>query len=724
MGWFEDQIKERNKRDQEAFEYSMEKLVRAVIGQRGSIADDDRLYTSEVIRNILTFFGCKNTDIPSNIDNLEEELEYSLQPNGIMRRKVELTKGWSFDGTGLMLGFFEEDKSAVLLIPRNTSGYYYRDRVTGRKIKVKKHDEKLFSKEAYVFYKPLPLRKLDMSDLISFMTHCITPGDVVSATFASFMVVFLGMLIPLFVRILTGPVLDSGNMRFLLSTALVIGTTVITTQLINTIKSLLLFRVETKMSAQVEAAVMMRIMSLPASFFREFSSGELAKREQSIEQVCSLLISNVFSTILAAIMSLFYIYQVFIITPVLFMPAITIVLLVFVIVLFASLLQTHVNKKLMKASAEGMGITYGLISGIQKIKLAGAEKRAFAKWTEQFAQKAQCLYNPPFFLKINNCLVTAVLLFGNVVLYDLAARNHVSQSDFYAFNVAFGQVMAAFVALANIASSIAQIRPAMEMAGPILNAEPEVYSENEVIERLSGSIELNNVSFRYDNSMPYIINNLSLKIKAGEYVAIVGETGCGKSTLVRLLLGFEKPEKGAIYYDKKAINSIDLKSLRKKIGVVLQNSSLIQGDIFSNITISAPSLTLEEAWEAAEIAGMGDAIRNMPMGMHTIISEGHGGISGGQKQRIMIARAIAPKPKILIFDEATSALDNITQKKVSDALDGLNCTRIVIAHRLSTIKNCDRILLLKDGKIAEEGSFEELVEKKGYFAELVKRQLA
>ena len=242
------------------------------------------------------------------------------------------------------------------------------------------------------------------------------------------------------------------------------------------------------------------------------------------------------------------------------------------------------------------------------------------------------------------------------------------------------------------------------------------------MERLSGGIELNNVSFRYGENMPLVVDNLSLKIRPGQYVALVGPTGCGKSTLMRLMLGFETPQKGAIYYDGQDLASIDLKSLRRKTGVVMQNGKLFSGDIFSNITISAPWLTVDDAWQAAELAGIAEDIRRMPMGMHTIISEGSGGVSGGQRQRLMIARAIAPKPRILMFDEATSALDNLTQKKVSESLDSLKCTRIVIAHRLSTIRRCDRILYLEDGKIQEDGTYEELISRNGKFAELVARQ--
>ena len=262
----------------------------------------------------------------------------------------------------------------------------------------------------------------------------------------------------------------------------------------------------------------------------------------------------------------------------------------------------------------------------------------------------------------------------------------------------------------------------MDMIEPILKEVPEISEGKQMITRLSGSIELNNVSFRYNENMPLVIDDLSLKIRPGQYVAIVGATGCGKSTLLRLMLGFESPQKGAVYVDGKDIAAVDLKSFRRNIGVVMQNGKLFTGDIFSNIIISAPWLTMDEAWHAAELSGIAEDIRRMPMGMHTMISEGSGGISGGQRQRLMIARAIAPKPKVLMFDEATSALDNLTQKTVSESLDSLKCTRIVIAHRLSTIKQCDRILVLDKGKIIEDGTYDQLIQRGGFFAELVARQ--
>jgi ABC-type bacteriocin/lantibiotic exporter with double-glycine peptidase domain len=376
----------------------------------------------------------------------------------------------------------------------------------------------------------------------------------------------------------------------------------------------------------------------------------------------------------------------------------------------------------MEKGAEEAGLSYALISGIQKIKLAGAEKRAFARWAGTYSEAAELSYNPPLFIKANSAIASAISLAGTILIYYIAIKTKVSPPDYMAFNSAFGSLTGAFAALTGVALSVAQIKPILEMAEPILKTEPESSENKKMVTSLKGNIELSNVYFRYNETMPYIVNGMSLKIKAGEYIAIVGTTGCGKSTLLRLLLGFETPERGAVYFDGKDISKLDLRSLRRRIGVVTQNGNLFQGDIYSNIVISAPQLGIDDAWEAAEIAGIADDIRAMPMGMQTIISEGQGGISGGQKQRLMIARAIAPKPKILMLDEATSALDNKTQKQVSDALDKLKCTRIVIAHRLSTIKNCDRILVLDKGNIMEDGTYDELIEKNGLFAELVARQ--
>ena len=428
------------------------------------------------------------------------------------------------------------------------------------------------------------------------------------------------------------------------------------------------------------------------------------------------------TTGLTSLFSLIYISQIFAYAPMLVVPALGILFVTVVFSVVSSLVQMKLNTQQMELYSKESGMTYALITGIQKIRLAGAEKRAFARWGNLYAKCADAAYGPSTFTDLNPVISLAISLTGTLIMYTLSVKSGISVADYYAFNTAYGMVSGAFMSLAGIALTAAQIKPVLTMVKPFFDAVPEVSDGKQVLTRLSGGIELNNVSFRYSENMPLILDNLSLKIRPGQYVAIVGKTGCGKSTLMRLLLGFEHPKKGAIYYDGRDLEKIDLRSLRRRIGVVMQNGKLFQGDIYSNIVISAPWLGRKEAWEAAELAGIADDIRNMPMGMDTVISEGSGGISGGQRQRLMIARAIAPKPKILMFDEATSALDNLTQKKISESLNSLKCTRIVIAHRLSTIKQCDRILVLDKGKIIEDGKYEELIAKNGFFAELVARQ--
>lgn len=467
---------------------------------------------------------------------------------------------------------------------------------------------------------------------------------------------------------------------------------------------------------------MMRMLSLPADFFTSYSAGELSERLGSISTLANQLVSMVLSTGLSSVFSLAYIGQIIHYTPALLVPALTVTLLTLLVTVVSVLMQTSVSKRQMLLSAKESGVSYGLISGVQKIRLAGAEKRAFSRWAKAYAKQAELAYNPPLFLKVNSVLTTGISLVGTLVIYYAAIMSNVSAAEYYAFNVAYGMVNGAFLALASIGLSVAQIRPTLEMVRPLLETAPEISEDKEVVTRLSGDIELNNVTFGYSKDMPPVLDDLSLKVRPGEYVAIVGKTGCGKSTLMRVMLGFETPQKGSVFYDGRDISRLDLKSLRRRIGTVMQNGKLFAGDIFSNITIVAPWLTLDDAWEAAEIAGLADDIRHMPMGMNTLISEGQGGVSGGQRQRILIARAVAPKPKILIFDEATSALDNLTQRQVSEALDRMRCTRIVIAHRLSTIRQCDRIIVLDHGKIIEDGTYDELLAADGFFAELVARQ--
>ena len=723
MGWFKSQIEERRRADQELLENSFAHVADAVLGGRtAERIRDERIITKTAIDEILKYYHMGPVETTEEVNDTGEQLDRCLRPFGLMRRNVELTQGWYKSAYGPLLAFTKEDALPVALLPGMISGYTYLDPKSGKKVKVNARNCALFDTEAICFYRPLPQKQLGIRDLLQYMKSCISMSDVIMMIAASLAVAVVGILVPRITKLLTGPVRGGGQTSVLIGAAISLVCVSLSSQLISSSKELIQLRLDTKTSLGVQSSMMMRLLSLPASFFRKYSAGELKSRSMSVNQLCSLLLGMLLGTGLTSLTSLLYVTQIFSFAPTLVVPSLLIILVTVIVSIITTFVQVRINKERMEYTARESGMSYALITGVQKVKLAGAEKRIFARWQDLFAEGARLTYNPPVFLKLNGVITTGIGLASTILLYYLAVVSRMDQSSYYAFMSAYGMVMGAFTALSGIAISAAQIKPIMDMAEIFLKAEPESAAGKEIVTHISGNIEMEHVSFRYSEDLPYVLDDLSLKIRAGEYVAIVGRTGCGKSTIMRLLLGFEKPEKGAVYYDGKDIGNLDLPSLRRRIGTVTQDAGLFQGDIYSNIVISAPDLTLKDAWEAAEKAGIADDILAMPMGMYTVISEGHGSISGGQRQRIMIARAIAPKPNLLLFDEATSALDNKTQRQVSEALDSMGCTRVIIAHRLSTVRHCDRILVLDGGRIIEEGSYEELIKKEGFFAELVRRQ--
>lgn len=722
MGWFDQQIEYRKKRERELLADSYDNISKSITGRKVSNVITEGADVNDAIAQLLNYFNIKTREVPAKIRDLEDRLDFLLSASGIMYRQVILEEGWHKDATGAMITRLEEDGSVITVLPGSMGGYEYTDPRTGKKVRITGREEKKIGKEAFCFYRPLPQRQMTLKDLFRYMISVLNGWDYVSFALAALIITLVGMLIPKLNHILMDQVVSSGSytllgavMSFMLfATA---GNIVMTI-----VKQMLLYRINLKLNLNVQAAFMMRVLSLPASFFKEYSSGELNQYLNYMNSLCDQLVNSVFSTGITGIFSLVYLTQIFAYAKSLVVPSLLITISTVVISMAASLMQVSINKERMQLAAKEKGMTYALINGVQKIRLSGAENRAFVKWSNLYAQEAALTYNQPAFIRLNKVITSAISLIGTIVMYYIAVRSAVTVADYYAFNSAYAYISSAFSAIASVALTAASIKPSLDSTRPLLEAEPELQENKETVTNITGQIELSHVTFHYTEDGPAILDDLDLNIKARQYVAICGRTGCGKSTLVRLLLGFEKPQKGTIFYDRKDMNRLDLHSLRKLIGTVLQDSYLFSGSIFENISISAPNMTLEEAWEVAEISGLADDIRAMPMGMHTVLQEGKGGISGGQRQRLMIARALAQKPKVLIFDEATSALDNITQKQISDALDKMKCTRIVIAHRLSTIKHCDRILVLNKGKIVEDGTYEELIALDGYFAELVSRQ--
>lgn len=724
MGWFESQIEERRSSDQKRIEESLQNIADAITGRirNGGIEAAEQAKTA--LSAVLRYYGTEvssDANIDADPTDMNTYLDAQLHATGIMCRPVRLTEGWEKDAAGAMLGFIDET-TPVALIPRTRGGYAYRDPATGERMTVGKLGSAEVAREAYCFYRPLPDRKITIPDLIWHMARSLDPSDYAALVVSTLVPILLGTLTPRITKIIYGQVIQSGNTSIVFPViSLLLGVS-ISSALIGIANTLVTSRIGTKLNMPLEAAIMMRVLSLPASFFAEHQTGELSNRISAVQTVATTLRSMVFSTTLSSLFSVVYLVQITSIAPTLVVPALLTILASTALTVVTTIIQQRVTKKNLDIASKLMSTEYALISGIQKIKVAGAESRAFANWADAYADQARLTYNGPLLLRLSATLQTAVTIISTIVIYSLAIGGNIGLAGYMAFTDCFGKVSGAFSSLSSAALQIAQIRPYLELAAPILEAEPESAKGKTVVGKLSGSINIENVVFSYGEGLPNVLDGLSLKIERGSYVAIVGKTGCGKSTLLRLLLGFEEPQRGGIYYDSRDLKSLDKQSVRKNIGVVLQNGKLFQGTIYENIAISAPGLSMDDAWKAAERAGFADDIRDMPMGMQTFIAEGGGGISGGQRQRLMIARAIAGDPRIIMFDEATSALDNVTQSIVSDSLDELKCTRIVIAHRLSTIKHCDRIILLDQGRIAEDGSYDELIEKNGLFADLVARQ--
>lgn len=723
MGWFDSQVKERLQYDAGEMQKSYAKLA-GVVGKKEKIDYGQLKETGQAkdaLSKICKYFRIEKTEIPENVVDIHEQIQFFFEPSGVMWRHMRLRGKWWKDSMGPILGETREGKP-VALIPKAFSGYRYFDYESGNEIKVDAHINEMLKEDAICFYKPLPQKELTGKDLIIFLLGNIGMDDKLLLGFAALAVTLLGLITPAANTLIFSHIIPAGQMSMVLSVSFLLFGAAISTFLMNITKTLVQTKIETKMSVILESAVMGRVINMPVQFFKNYNSGDLANRVRALENICSILANGVLGMGLMAVFSLSYILQIIQISPQLAATAFLVILMQLIIAFLGAWGQIRVLRKKIRASSKVEGVIFALYSGIQKIKMSGSEKRAFVKWAGVYHDEADADYNPPLMVKIQKAVSPAVALFGTLLIYWVSVKSAISVANYVAFNVAYGMVSTAILSLVATVSTVAMIKPILELAQPILKTPPEISENKEIVKSVSGTIELNQVSFRYQEDTPLIIDGLSLKINRGQYVAIVGTTGCGKSTLMRLMLGFEKPDTGAVYYDGRDIQKVDLKSLRRQIGVVMQNGKLFSGDIFSNITISAPWLDLQDAWDAAEKAGIAQDIREMPMGMFTMIGEGAGGISGGQRQRLMIARAIAPKPKILMLDEATSALDNITQRQVSDALAELKSTRIVIAHRLSTIKACDRIIVLDKGRIIEDGTYEELNAKGGFFSELVKRQ--
>lgn len=541
---------------------------------------------------------------------------------------------------------------------------------------------------------------------------------------AATLMAIVGALTPLATGWILNDIAPSGDRGLLLAVGLALLFAAMISFLLSTVRGIATSRMEGKTSARLSTSVFDRVLRLPVSFFREHSAGDLNQRIAGLDGIRGLVLSIALSAGLSVVLSVFYFAVLVYYGLTLALISVLLISVYIAIVAATRIIQIPLIREAYAIDGRLAEQSYEMIGAVAKLRSAAGEKRALQRWASSYGEERVLEYRAGVITSISSAIsstwqvLTQVILFAGVATF---AQSTLSPGSFIAFLIAFGSFQGAFVALSMQMIELYAAQPQIDRAMPILETPVETGRGTTDPGRLKGAIEIRDVSFGYDESLPPVLSNLSLDIEAGQHVAIVGASGSGKSTLLRLLLGFETPSRGAVFYDGKDAAELDLGMLRAQMGVVLQSSSLFAGSIIDNIR-GPHDASLEQCLEAAANAGLARDLDSFPMGIHTPITEGAAVLSGGQRQRILIARALVAKPKILFFDEATSALDNQSQALVAATLDNMAATRITIAHRLSTIVNADKICVLK-GHIVEQGSYDELMATEGAFAALARRQL-
>lgn len=724
-------FKEKQKNDKWFVEKSITRLANVSKSHEDKIEDGEVTDDPLLVACRLVGKSMKIEIVPSPLikkgKKSKDPLGDIVKASQIRMRQVILKGEWWRMDNGPLLGYMEKDNRPVALIPITPSSYELYDPTNRTRLKVNVQIAQGIKPFTFTFYRPFETRVLKLRDIFTFGIQSSWKRDLVMVVLMGIAGGLLGMLTPVATGIVFDKIIPEGEKAQLLQIGFFLGATALAGFLFQLTRSFAMLRMEGRMDGSIQAAVWDRLLSLPVPFFKQYSSGELAMRAMGISEIRRMLSGVTMTTILSSIFSIFNFALLFHYDVKLALFATLLVAVAMAVTGILGYSQMRYERRMIEISKKISGLVLQIIGGVSKFRVSGAENRAFYQWSKEFSTQRKITFKKELiqnWLKTFNSafpVITSMIIFYIVIS---STKKQLGAGNFIAFNSAFSSFLNSMVSLSETFLSINVIIPIYESAKPILEALPEYDEAKGDPGELTGEIEVSHISFRYKEDGPLILKDISLKINGGEYVALVGPSGSGKSTLFRILLGFEKTQAGQVYYNGQDINKVDIRSVRKQLGVVLQNGQLMSGDIFTNIIGSNPNLTMDDAVEAAKMAGLYEDIEEMPMGMHTVVSEGASTLSGGQRQRLLIARAIINKPRIIYFDEATSALDNRTQAIVSKSLDNLSATRIVIAHRLSTIVNCDRIIVLDKGRVIEDGTYEELMNRDGVFAELAKRQLA
>jgi NHLM bacteriocin system ABC transporter ATP-binding protein len=664
-----------------------------------------------------------------NLNQLKDPLEAIARSSKFRIRRVQLTNDWWIKDHGALLTYSQTGQP-IALLPQSDHSYIAFGSDLAR-TPVDAGFAKTLSSEASMFYRPLPNPIKNLTDILSFAIRGHLK-DAIVVVLLGFLGTLLGMIVPQATKILINDAIPSSDRGMVWQLGLALFAAACGKAAFGLAQGFFSLRVESSADATLQPAVLDRLLQLPTTFFRRYSMGDLLTRIMAVSQIRKELSGATQRTLLSAFFALLNLGLMLLYSVKLAVVGIGVTIVTVLLTGISSFLLLRQARQEETLSGKLNGLNVELINGVAKLRVAAAEDRAFGAWATVFSQRTKLLSrmqriddSVTVFTEALPVLSSVLILWFTMMLLQEAQQkgeDAITVGALLAFNSAFGTFLGGVTDLSNTFTNLLNIIPLWERTRPILKEQLETDLSKADPGRLTGRIQLEQVVFRYREDGPLILNEVSLSAAPGEFIALVGPSGSGKSTLLRILLGFEIPSAGTVYYDGQDLAGLDVHAVRRQCGVVLQNGRIGAGSLFENITGGALA-SLGQAWEAARMAGFAADIEQLPMGMHTVISEGGLNLSGGQRQRLLIARSIVLRPKMILLDEATSALDNRTQAIVAASLDQLNATRIVIAHRLSTIRNADRIYVMEAGRVVQVGRFEELVNQEGLFARLAARQL-
>ncbi|MGW1884945.1 NHLP bacteriocin export ABC transporter permease/ATPase subunit [Streptomyces sp. NPDC001970] len=689
----------------------------------GAAASDDAVYA--VCRLVASAAGITLAE-PTSGGPVNERIgpvERIALTSRIRTRAVRLDGSWWREYSGPLVGHRAKSGAPVALLWRR-GGYEAVNPATGSRIRIDDDNAEDVEPRAVMFYRPLPERPLNAWRLLRFSLRGTRP-DVRNLAIAGLVTVILGALVPIATGQVLGVYVPNAETSLIVQVAVAVMVAGVVSAAFMLLQNLTILRMEGRIESTLQPAVWDRLLRLPTKFFAERSTGELASAAMGISAIRRLLSGVGPVVVQASTVGTMNLVLLLAYSVPLALAAIGMLCVIGVVFLGLGLWQLRWQRRLVELGNKLNNQAFQTLRGLPKLRVAAAESFAYAAWAKQFARSRELQRRAGRIRNLTTVLDAVYLPLCALIMFMLLAgpaRGSLTAGEFLTFHTAVTMMLASVTQLTGALVSAASVLPMFEQVKPLLDEAPEVRGASTQPGDLSGAIEARKLSFRYADDGPLVLDDVSLTVQPGEFVAIVGPSGCGKSTLLRLLIGFDKPLSGGVLYDGQDLAALDQAAVRRQCGVVLQNAQPFTGSILDCICGAEP-FTQEEAWEAAEMAGLAEDIRRMPMGMQTMIA-GSGAISGGQRQRLMIAQALIRRPRVLFFDEATSALDNATQRIVTESTRALRATRIVIAHRLSTVMDADRVVVMSDGRVVQEGPPAQLLaDTTGRLHELVRRQM-